>query len=541
MKETKQKKKLNILAVNMMLLIMIISLIVPAVASENQEKYGILVIAHGSPSESWCSPVRDTVAEVDLPYPVELGFLEFVPNETINDAVERLDDAGVTKIIAVPLFISSHSSHIQEIEYVIGLRDTLPMTAEQVVVEGVKMERTVAPKNNQYVISYMPLEAGTDGSMRATGHPGDEEEEELVPIDTDAEIILTGAMDDHWLVAGIVADRTADLVVNPENETLVLVAHGTDEEDNFAGWVNSTSSLADQARLKLAYWSDPAIGLAGTQAAFIHHDETLHPEFTLRPVVENATGPVVVPLMVSEGYFTGTKIPGLLENLTYAYDGNALTPHPNVAEWIEMSAAKESTDLTLQIYDEGELLDITLDDLAEAHGHVCPCVASAFKASQTAFKAWDGIPARGNLEIVSAHPSDGHNETFEYILDSSEDVTVNLPDGTDILNLTENNYHYSFVEISTGDMVVVSVKDDIFPDGFFEMRMKCKTNVSTPDEKSAFKLAKNEIKEKILYLPAEEVFEVEYIKGGSSTELTAEIIPAISMTVTTSSVDFGKV
>ncbi len=539
MKETKPKKSRKALAVNIMLLIMIISLIIPAVAAENKEKYGILVIAHGSPSEDWCGPVRDAVSDVDLPYPVELGFLEFVPNETINDAVERLDNARVTKIIAIPLFISSHSSHIQEIEYVLGLRDTLPMTSEHVIVEGVEMERSVVVMGDGYAISHVPVETGADGVMRAMGHPG--EEEELIPVETDAEIVLTGAMDDHWLVAGIVADRTADLVADPENETLVLVAHGTDEEDNFGGWVHSTSSLADQARLKLAYWSDPAIGLAGTEAAFIHHNETLHPEFTLRPIVENAADPVVVPLMVSEGYFTGRKIPGLLENLTYAYDGKALTSHPNVAEWIEIVAAEEFTDLTLRISDEGELLDISLDDLGAAHGHICPCVAAAFKASQTAFMTWDGVPARGNLEIVSAHPSDGHNETFEYILNSSEDVTVKLPDGTDTLNLTEENYCYSFIEKSTGDMVVVSVKDDLFPDGFFEIRMRCKTNVSTPDEKSAFKLAKNEIKEKILYLPAEEVFEVEYIKGGSSTELTAEIIPAISMTVTTTGVDFGKV
>ncbi len=541
MKETKQKKSRKAIAVNIMLLIMIISLIIPAVAAENEEKYGILVIAHGSSSEDWCSPVRNAVSEVDLPYPVELGFLEFVPNETINDAVERLDDARVTKIIAVPLFISSHSSHIQEIEYVLGLRETLPTMSEHIIVEGVEMERSVVAKGNGYIISRVPVMS--DWDMQTLKHPDkdEEEEEELVPVETDAEIVLTGAMDDHWLVAGIVADRTADLSENPEDETLVLVAHGTGEEDNFAGWVNSTESLANQARLKLTYWSDPAIGIAGTQAAFIHHNETLHPEFTLRPIVENATGPVVVSLMVSEGYFTGTKIPKLLENLTYAYDSSALTPHPNVAEWIKMSAAKESTDLALQIYDEGELLDITLDDIAEAHGHVCPCVAAAFKASQAAFEAWDGIPERGNLEIVSAHPSDGHNETFEYILDSSEDVTVNLPEGTDIVNLTEDNYCYRFVEISTGDVVVVSVKDGFFPDGFFEMRERCKTKVATPDEKSAFKLAKKELKEKFLYLPTEEVFEVEYIRGESSTKLTAEIIPAISMTVTTTGVDFGKV
>jgi formylmethanofuran dehydrogenase subunit E len=385
----------------------------------------------------------------------------------------------------------------------------------------------------------VPVEIEAGGVMRAMGHPG--EEEELVPVDTDAEIVLTGAMDDHWLVAGIMADRTADMVANPEDETLVLVAHGTDEEDNFAGWVNSTSSLAGQARLKLAYWSDPVIALSGTEAAFIHHNETLHPEFTLRPIVENATDPIVVPLMVSEGYFTGKKIPGLLENLTYAYDGSALTPHPNVAGWIEIVAAEEFTDLTLRIYDEGELLDISLDDVGAAHGHICPCVAAAFKASQTAFLAWGGVPARGDLEIVSAHPSDGHTETFEYILNSSDDVTVELPEGTNIMNLTIENYNYRFIEKSTGDMIVVSVKEGLFPDGFFEMRKRCKTKVATPDEKSAFKLMKDELKEKFLYLPTEEVFEVEYIEGRSSTELTAEIIPAISMTVPTTSVDFGKV
>ncbi|KAB3547670.1 MAG: hypothetical protein C5617_002540 [ANME-2 cluster archaeon] len=529
----------------LVLITILLSSIAPAVAGayENggaDEKIGVLVIAHGSPSESWCSPVRNATDEVDLPYQVELGFLEFAPNETINLAVERLDDAGVTEIIAVPLFVSSHSSHIQEIEYVLGLRETLPLTAEHIVVEGVEMERTVIPTGGRYVISRVPLEADADRSMQATGHP--EEEEELVPVETDAEIILTGAMDDHWLVAGIVADRTADLVANPEGETLVLVAHGTEEEDNFAGWVNSTSSLANQARLKLMYWRDPAVGLSGTEAAFIHHNETLHPEFTLRPIVSDAADPVVVPLMVSEGHFTGTKIPGLLKNLSYAYDGSALTPHSNVAEWIEIVASEEFTDLTLQICDEtGELQDISLDDVGAAHGHICPCVAVAFKASQTAFLAWDGVPARGDLEIVSAHPSDGHTETFEYILNSSDDVTVELPEGTDIMNLTAENYNYRFIEKSTGDMVVVSVKDGLFPDSFFEMRKRCKTGVATPDEKSAFKLAKGELKEKILYLPTEEVFEVEYTRGGSSTVLTAEIIPAISMTVPTTTVDFGKV
>ncbi|MEA1895848.1 MAG: CbiX/SirB N-terminal domain-containing protein [Euryarchaeota archaeon] len=520
MEDTRFKAIRRTLSTIMMITILL-SLIAPVVAGAYEdggaaEKIGVLVIAHGSSSESWCDPVRNATDKMDLPYPVELGFLEFVPNETINIAVDKLDDAGVTKIIAVPFFVSSHSSHIQEIEYVLGLRDALPLTTEHVVVDGVEMNRTVVSMSGQYAISRVTLETNTNEHLQATGHL---EEDPLVSVETDSEIVLTAAMDDHWLMAGIVADRTADLCMDAECETLVLVAHGTDEEDNFAGWVNNTSSLADQARLKLAYWRDPEVELGGTKTAFIHHNETLHPEFTLIPIVENATDPVVVPLMVSEGYFTGKMIPGLLENLTCAYDGSALTPHPNVAEWIEIVAAEEFTDLTLRIDDEtGELQDISLDDIGAAHGHICPCVAAAFKASQTAFLAWDGVPARGDLEIVSAHPSDGHNETFEYILNSSEDVTVELPEGTDSVNLTVENYNYKFIEKSTGDMVVVSVKEGLFQDGFFDMRKKCKTGVATPDEKSAFKLAKKELKEKILYLPAEEVFKVSGGTGALSPE-----------------------
>ena len=203
---------------------------------------------------------------------------------------------------------------------------------------------------------------------------------------------------------------------------------------------------------------------------------------------------------------------------TYAYDSSALTPHPNVAEWIEIVASEEFTDITLQIYDGNDLLNISLGDVGAAHGPIGPCSAAAFKASQTAFLVWDGFPARGDLEIISAHPSNGHIKTFEYILNSSDDVTVKLPEGTDIINLTIENYNYRFIERLSGDMVVVSVKESLFPDGFFELRKKCKTKVATPDEMSAFKLMKGELMENILYLPAEDVFEVNYFISATDSD-----------------------
>lgn len=262
--------------------------------NENFEQIGILVVAHGSPEERWCKPVREAVENVSLPYPVELGFLEFVPNETITTAVERFNERGITKIIAVPLFISSYSDHIPKIEYVLGVRDNPP--------EG----------------------AGN-----------------LTQVDTNATIVFTKAIDDHVLIAYTLADRVAELSKDPDNETVVIVGEGTDNETDFMGWNNSlATNIPDNIRMILKYYMEPTIRIREVKYAFIRVNETLHSDLTLRAVVENASienDVIVVPLMISEDFFTEKYIPQLLENLSYAYSGKTLAPHPNVARWIETS------------------------------------------------------------------------------------------------------------------------------------------------------------------------------------------------------------
>jgi sirohydrochlorin ferrochelatase len=495
---------------------------------EAYDRIGILVIAHGSPSDSWCAPVRSVVANVSSPYPVELGFLEFVPNETINIAVDKLDEAGVTMIIAVPLFISSHSGHISEIEYVLGLRKELPKTSmmsRRVFVEGEDMERSIVALEGRYSVSYTPItETVSAMGVTATQHHGKgegEEEEELVPVDTPAEIVLTNAIDDHWAIADILVDQAAALSEDPANETIVLVAHGTDNESNFAGWENSSESLAEQVKLKLRYGM--GLDINDVQYSFVFPNETLHSDLLVRAVVENVSAtsdPIVVPLMVSEGHFTNRGIPGLLQNLSYAYPEKgerALTPHPNVAEWIELMVAKELSYPSVQIYDGEELLTITIEDAGKYHGEgvveICPCVASAFRSTLRAFseeELWNGTPHRGDVKINSRHPSDGHMMTFEYILGSTEDLTID--EGADIVNITTDNYVHSFTRKSTNDSVTIRVKEEIFPERFFELRTKCKLGKMgkgdvTKEEKKAFKLLWEELKEKLMYKPMDSVFE----------------------------------
>lgn len=262
------------------------------------KKLGVLVIAHGSDEDLWCRQVRETVANVSLPYPVELGFLEFVPNESISNAVDRLDSREVTEIIAVPLFISSYSSHIQEIEYVLRLRESLQ--------------------------SY----------------------EDLARVNTTANITMTRALDDHPLVAYILADQIAEISRDPSNETVVILSHGTGDEDDISSQVCCQSWLAEEVKTYLRYWASPSIKLRDVKYAFIHGNRTLYPDLTAESVMQNASKTVdvseagngsliVLPLMVSGGSITDDQIPKMLEDYDCLYERKTLASHPNLARWIE--------------------------------------------------------------------------------------------------------------------------------------------------------------------------------------------------------------
>ena len=508
-------------------------------SEENYEQIGILVVAHGyyeDYPEDWCGPVRDAVEEMTMPYPTELGFLEFVPNQTINIAVDKLDEEGVTKIIAVPLFISSHSSHIAEIEYVLGLRETLPgsgmmsssgwqttvpetsvISSTRTFLGGVEMERSVISREGRYYISYTPISEGISAAgVSVMQHGGGEEE--LVPVDTPAEIVLTGAIDNHTLIAQILADRAAELCSDPTNETVVLVAHGTYNEAYFQGWLGNSRSLAEKVKLILRY--SKGIEIEDVRCSFFFANPHVHPDLVTSAVVEDVSEtshPIVVPMMVSNSSLTNTayldEFPWKLAGLNYTYCEKQLTPHPNIANWIEVTAAKELTYPTIPIYNDSQLLDISIEEVGAYHGDVCICLALGFRGTQLAIaELWDGeVPHRGDIRVISASPTKGINDAFEYILNSTEDVVIELPEGTDKVNLTSDNFRVTIIRKSTNDSVTIQVKEGVFPDGFFELRKKVKFGIpenATAEEKKAFKLLWKKTMEKAMYKPMNRIFEI---------------------------------
>lgn len=246
--------------------------------------YGVLVISHGSRSEEWVKFVDEAVADVRLPQnvPVFSSFLEIVEGRLIQDGITALEAQGVTDIIVVPLFISSGSTHIDEITYALG----------------VKPEPTL--------------------------------ETDMTPLSIHANIYLASPIDDDPDIARILYEKVKELSVNPAKEILLLVGHGSVEKGFHLRWRRGLEALADRIRgLGSFAEADVAMLLPDQVQRKMTWWTTNKPDYTV----------IVAPLFLSEGYFTNRVIPERLNGYSYKYNGKSMLPHPLISHWMERQIA----------------------------------------------------------------------------------------------------------------------------------------------------------------------------------------------------------
>ncbi len=240
------------------------------------KKTGVLIIGHGSNSNSWVQLVDDAVNELPVSVPVVACFLEMVEGRCIADGIRALEEQGVERIIAVPLFVAGGSTHIDEIGCLLGVQETTGLG------------------------------------------------ETFEPIATTAEIVYCEPMEDHPLVVEILLERARELSVDPASEVVLLVGHGADEGVYHTKWEAVLQRLAATLREK--------IGFKGVTYGTLHPDN-----LTKRArAVTRRNRTIVLPLFLSEGYFTNEVIPSRLEGLEYVYSGKTYLPHPCITQWMQV-------------------------------------------------------------------------------------------------------------------------------------------------------------------------------------------------------------
>lgn len=245
-------------------------------------KSGALIIGHGSSNASWVSLVDEAVGTLDVPVPVVTCFLEQVEGRLIEDGIRELERLGINHIIAVPLFVASGSTHIDEIGYLLGVHE-------------------------------------------------EQKEEEWERIETTADITYCPPMDDHPLIVEILQERIRELSDDPESEVLLLVGHGADEGEYHAKWEGVLQRLAVTLRKEL--------GFKGATYGTLHPDNVSD----RAKAVSKRNRTIVLPLFLSEGYFTKKVIPSRLEGVESIYSGKTYLPHPMITQWMQETIERELT------------------------------------------------------------------------------------------------------------------------------------------------------------------------------------------------------
>lgn len=297
-----------------LIILLVAAAVVPGISPSASafSSHGVLLLAHGGSSE-WDANVHAIAAEVNNTSPTEVA-LGMATRANIQAAVARLEARGVTRIVAVPLFISSHSSVIRSTEYLLGQRKDMPPALK----------------------IFATMSHGVGGHAGHDGHPPDTTDGTL-PITSSVPITMTAALDAHPLVADIVLDRAKSISTDPSAEAVVLVAHGPTDDPTNERWLVNLRKIADHLRAAHPFGSVDALTVKDDAPAPVRDAATR--EF--RALVDRRTAEgrrvLIVPVLLSYGGIEA-GIRTRLEGLTYVMSGKALAPDRRLVDWVKAMA-----------------------------------------------------------------------------------------------------------------------------------------------------------------------------------------------------------
>ncbi len=258
------------------------------------------MVAHGGGSD-WNQQVLDLAAAVRFAGPVRVSFLmgPGASERPFQREVAALRSAGVTRIAIVPLFISSHSEHFDQLRYLVGARNSL------------------------------------DATMMHHLHMGGIER----PADRTG-LTLLAALDSAPEFADALAERAESLAPDRAHRAVLLLGHGPNGAEDYARWMAALRPVAERVRRRAGYQL-AAVELVRDDAPPMVRAEAVARVREIVTWLNAVTGaPVaVVPALVATGAVSRVTLKRDLDGLPVVYAGDALLPNLGMARWVERVAA----------------------------------------------------------------------------------------------------------------------------------------------------------------------------------------------------------
>lgn len=260
------------------------------------KKTGLLLVNHGSRSETWRNAlldlekrVTDTIMHGGKIAGIKTAFMEYT-EPSIATRLKEFDKEGYSDVIIVPVFLTVSTHSFDDIPTIVGLKED-PKSMETLKIENI--ERYTP----QLKVHIAPLLDFTDVLQKN------------------------------------LTRRAAELSKDPANESLVLIAYG--DHTYHKEWTDLLTTVGGYVRQQTGI-KGFAYGWCGHVASYSSDSTTV----AIKRGLKEAPKAIVIPVLVAHDEMFQVKIIGdgiakiLNSKEKVAYVADAILPDINVQNWV---------------------------------------------------------------------------------------------------------------------------------------------------------------------------------------------------------------
>lgn len=266
-------------------------------------KFGVVVMAHGGP-QAWNEGVSRMLQPLGKQYELEIAF-GMADAYSLQEAVSKLESRGVTDIGVVRLFISGES-WLERTGQILGLQDGAP-------------ERPAPAMHGEH---------GDHAGHEAQQHTG--HRMEFWRVDSDARFRLSQeGLSEAPEMDAVLVERTKALSKDPQNEDVLILAHGPGDDAENERWIRYISERTNALH---EHYNFNNIKVATLREDWPEKREAA--QKIVRDYVAAANEAGRTALVVPYRVYGFGPYAEVLDGLDYVADETGLVPHPAVADWI---------------------------------------------------------------------------------------------------------------------------------------------------------------------------------------------------------------
>ncbi len=244
---------------------------------------GVLVLIHGF-GTTGNRIMQDSVQPLGQIFPTAMGAgMAMMSSDHIQQALDRLAEAGAKKIVVVPMVSSDANTLKYQWDYILGRRD-----------EGAYLD--------------------------------------VAQVETDLDIVITDPPAVHPLITEIILDHALKISDDPANEVVFVLAHGPVHDEENRMQLAAMAKQAERIQDMGGFASVEGITLQDDGASAVRAKNVA----ALREKIEAATADGKEVLIVTSLLAARSiqwKIERDLEGLDYRFSVDGLTVHENFGSW----------------------------------------------------------------------------------------------------------------------------------------------------------------------------------------------------------------